>query len=109
MNYRNRALLDLAHRICECQNCGRYTEGCEPAHSNEMAHGKGKSIKAHDCFFAALCHECHAWLDQGRGPDPSRRWSGLDLRGDKMDMWRAACFKTLLLLWQNEWIIVRGA
>jgi hypothetical protein len=107
LNFRNRKLLDLAHRICECQNCGRYTpEGSEPAHSNLMMHGKGVSIKAHDCFFAALCHACHAWLDQGGGDDPSGAYT-CGVR-DKQMMWQAAANKTLLLLWRNGWIKVEA-
>lgn len=104
-NYRNRQLLDLAHRICECQNCGAYSpEGCEPAHSNQQRHGKGKSIKAHDCYFAALCHACHFWLDQSSKMSPCGRWGGH--QADKRDAFHYAADKTLLLLWQNGWIKV---
>lgn len=35
------------------------------AHSNLPEHGKGKSIKAHDCFGFLACAECHAEIDQG--------------------------------------------
>ena len=97
--YRNRALLDLAHGIDTCQNCGTsMPEGCEPAHSNEGAHGKGKGLKAHDCFFAALCHACHAWCDNqgGRGKDPTGVWEW----DEKHDMFVRAMHKTWVLLWQ---------
>lgn len=63
---RDRKLLDLAHKLNDCTRCGKYVpEGLEPAHSNQSIHGKGAGRKAHDHWHAALCHECHAELDQG--------------------------------------------
>ncbi len=35
------------------------------AHSNEGAHGKGMSLKAHDLLGLYLCGECHARYDRG--------------------------------------------
>lgn len=35
------------------------------AHSNLMAHGKGKGLKAEDCFTVWACHKCHTIFDQG--------------------------------------------
>ena len=35
------------------------------AHSNLMEHGKGKSLKAEDCFTVWSCHNCHSLFDQG--------------------------------------------
>jgi hypothetical protein len=35
------------------------------AHSNQIADGKGKGIKASDYRVAALCFSCHMDLDQG--------------------------------------------
>ena len=100
--FRNRRLLDLAHGIDTCQNCGsQRTEGMDPAHSNLDEHGKGKGLKAHDCFWAALCFACHAWLDNsgGRAFDPSGRfhWD----RDGKREMFLRAMHKTWLLLWQT--------
>lgn len=98
IEYRNRKLLDLAHRDDSvCGNCE--SDGpCEPAHSNMMDHGKGKSRKAHDVFHAHLCHRCHVWLDQGTGRDPTDTYSGD--RADKQLMFRRAMDKTLLRLWR---------
>lgn len=94
MNYRNRSLLDLAHHL-PCMHCGQ-GEASEPAHSNQSEHGKGMSLKAHDVYFAALCHTCHARLDQGR-----------DLsRDERRSMWQRAFEKTLLAMWQRGWIKV---
>jgi hypothetical protein len=69
--------------VHDCQHCGAYVEaGCEPAHANGAEWGKGMSMKAGDGFHAALCHSCHAELDQGRAA-----------RVDKRAMWTAAHFK----------------
>lgn len=101
-NYRDRKLLDLAHRVNECQLrlpevCTGYSpDGCEPAHSNQSRHGKGMSIKADDNFHAAACHACHAELDQGR------RFS----RSEKMDFWQAGHDRTMALYWRNGWLKV---
>jgi hypothetical protein len=35
------------------------------AHSNLMEHGKGKSLKAEDCFTVWSCYKCHSLFDQG--------------------------------------------
>lgn len=35
------------------------------AHSNLMAHGKGKGLKAEDCYTVWACHRCHSLFDQG--------------------------------------------
>lgn len=103
-NYRNRKLLDLAHRVQVCQNCGRHTGGCEPAHENGIESGKGFGIKAHDNRHAALCHDCHAWYDQGRGMDPSKIYT--DMKDDKFAMWGRAHRRTYDLYWLEGWLQV---
>jgi hypothetical protein len=35
------------------------------AHSNLMTHGKGKGLKAEDCFSVWACYKCHSLFDQG--------------------------------------------
>lgn len=97
MTYRNRDLLDLAYEL----PCTLRFEGCaggpgEPAHANWMAFGKGKSLKAHDCFFAASCRPCHARLDQGS--DLSRE--------ERQDAWLRGYIETQVLLWERELIRV---
>jgi hypothetical protein len=72
MIYRNRKLLDLAHRIHVCQfklpGCKGYeVDGCEPCHSNQSAHGKGGGIKAADDQHVAGCSNCHRLYDGQRG------------------------------------------
>jgi hypothetical protein len=42
-------------------------------HSNMSLHGKGKSVKAHDCFGFFGCMLCHHDIDQGAGLLASER------------------------------------
>lgn len=95
--YENRALLDAVYQIpCMADwphDCGP----SEPAHSNQERHGKGKSIKAHDCFTAALCRAAHRELDQGR----------MFSREDKFAYWQRAHERTLLELCRRALLIVR--
>ena len=92
MNYRNRDLLDLAYAI----PCQFNLPGCdggvgEPAHSNQSRHGKGGSIKSHDCFFASGCRSCHREVDQGKTMS----------REEKFDVWQRAYERTMLELWRR--------
>lgn len=102
--FRSRKLLDLAEGQ-PCMNCGAEDGTVVAAHSNLSRHGKGKSIKAHDCFVAFLCHRCHSWLDQGCGPDPTMVWS--DMREDKEMMFRHAMDDTMLRLWMNGKVVCK--
>lgn len=91
-HYRDRDLLDSVYEI-ECQfglPCCEGGQG-EPAHSNQSRHGKGGSIKAHDCFVAAGCRACHRELDQGRTMS----------REEKFEAWQRAHERTLLELFQR--------
>jgi hypothetical protein len=69
--FRSREVLNLAYGY----GCMLNFPGCEggdagePAHSNQSCHGKGGSIKAHDCFHVPACRSCHRELDQGRTMD----------------------------------------
>lgn len=103
MNLRVRRLLDLA-RDQVCQNCGVQNGTTVAAHSNLMEHGKGKSIKAADVFSAWLCFDCHSWLDQGRGLDPTHVYT--DSRADKREMFVHAMHRTWLALWEQGLIRV---
>lgn len=58
------------------------------AHSNQLAHGKGKGHKAHD-IVAYLCHRCHLFVDQtGAGNRDARRY-----------IWRAAAIRSVQTYW----------
>lgn len=52
-------------RALPCARCWR--EGMtEVSHSNQLADGKGRGLKSYPWRVAALCHECHAAIDQGK-------------------------------------------
>lgn len=105
MNNRCRKLLDLAHELHDCTNCGAWaTEGCEPAHENGIESGKGFGIKGADNRHAALDHRCHAWYDQGTGLDPSGRFEGT--KEGKAEMWNRAHKRTFDAYWKNGWLKV---
>lgn len=76
MNYRDRALLDMAYDFpCLLQlPCCEGGNG-EPAHSNQALHGKGGAQKAHDCFHVPACRACHRELDQGRTMDREEKFA----------------------------------
>lgn len=97
--FRSRKLLDLA-RGESCVNCGAEDGTIVAAHSNLPEHGKGQSLKSHDCYVAFLCVKCHAWLDQGRGMDPTDVYSCT--RRDKAMMFTRCMDKTTLRLWQRK-------
>ncbi|MDE3023568.1 MAG: hypothetical protein KGI54_17245 [Pseudomonadota bacterium] len=71
MNYRNKKILQSA-RDETCIVCGsRY--GVVWAHSNELTHGKGRGIKAHDLLGLYLCFDHHQWYDSGDAPRDKKR------------------------------------
>lgn len=92
-NYRNPALLRAIHSLpCTARIEGVCEGGYgEPAHSNQSRHGKGKSIKAHDCFVAAMCRACHREIDQGHRLN----------REERNEIWQRAFEATLLMLWDR--------
>jgi len=100
--FRSRKLLDSANGQI-CQNCGADDGTIVCAHSNQMAHGKGKGLKAADCFVAYLCAKCHAWCDQGKGLDPSGNFTEYN----KFDMWNKAHIKTLHEMFKQNIVIVK--
>lgn len=71
MNWRSKKLTESA-RHESCVNCGA-SETVVWAHSNQIVHGKGKGIKAHDLFGAYLCHHCHSELDAGKATKFEKR------------------------------------
>lgn len=102
MNFTHQPLRDLA-RGAPCMFkvpgiCNNDPETSVWCHSNELRHGKGKAIKAHDCFGAIGCSACHAWHDQGRAS-----------RADKIEAFYRAFEGTLLWLWWTGKIAVIGS
>lgn len=100
--YENRALLDLAHRVNDCQIevpevCIGYSpDGCEPCHSNSSIHGKGAARKADDFWHAAGCHACHVEIDQGSRLTQEERQNYMD----------AGIRRTFRLYFVNGWLRV---
>lgn len=90
MIYRNKALLE-AVRASACQVCGREDGTVVAAHSNQLRDGKGRGIKAHDYRIAAMCHRCHAELDQG--PTMTRE--------ERLELWELAHRKTIGWLFET--------
>lgn len=80
--YEDPQLLALAHgRECLLRIpsvCNSDPSTVVAAHSNSGKHGKGRGIKAEDCFTVWACSSCHSWLDQGKGTREERetafRW-----------------------------------
>ncbi len=90
--YRNKKLLETLRDIPICSGCGKHNDGTiVAAHSNLLQHGKGRGIKSHDCFIAALCFSCHAELDSGKNMS----------RKEREDFWRQAYDTTTLWLWSS--------
>lgn len=90
--YRSNNLLKLAQgEKCLLQTSARCLgdEGSTTvaAHSNELRHGKGRGLKAEDCYSVWACYHCHHWLDQG-----SANWQA------KEDAFRQAFLRQL-----REW------
>ncbi len=80
--WRSPQLLQSAqHHSCQADGCGG-THGVVAAHSNSHRHGKGWALKAHDCFVAFLCWQCHTYVDQGKAPKAQREavWMNAWLR-----------------------------
>ena len=70
--YRNAKLL-VACRQLPCQLCEIEDGTVVAAHSNQLADGKGRGIKASDYRVAALCFSCHMDLDQGNKLSKNQR------------------------------------
>ena len=81
---RSKKLME-AYREIPCQNCGIADGTVCGAHSNWLAHHKGKSIKADDSRCAALCARCHSELDQGSHMT----------KDERIELWTAAHERTV--------------
>jgi hypothetical protein len=88
--YRSPKLLK-ACRDLPCAHCGTEDGTVVAAHSNQLAHGKGRGMKAPDYMVAALCFRCHTELDQGK--DLSRE--------ERREYWDDAWQKTIATLFER--------
>jgi len=97
--YRNRRLLNLAHRVTECQFqiegvCqGHSAHGCEPAHSNHYEHGHGSGLKSADDQHCASCRSCHLYYDAHKLP-PEK----------ELDMFNAGRERTFAYYRKMKWL-----
>jgi hypothetical protein len=83
-------------RLAAGQSCTLRLEGCTggpcvSAHSNQAKHGKGRSVKADDCFVAHACDHCHREIDQGKNLT----------RAEKFEAWERGHIETLPRLFRS--------
>lgn len=72
--FRSAELLAMAaEHACTIRLPGCKGGPCVSCHSNQAKHGKGKSVKAHDCFIAFGCSHCHYEIDQGKNLSAAER------------------------------------
>lgn len=93
--FESRKLLDAAAEGV-CQNCGRDDGSIVAAHANEARLGKGKWMKAHDCFHAHLCSQCHGYIDRVRRRDTTGVFG--DTPEDRRECFIRAMHRTWLWL-----------
>ncbi|MGZ5080716.1 MAG: hypothetical protein ACXWG8_10265 [Usitatibacter sp.] len=98
-------LIDCLHKLSErqestCANCG--APGTEPAHANWGEMGKGKGLKAHDCFIAELCHLCHMYVDNQQTQDTTGVYG--NSAEDRKECWTRAYLVTMLRWARRGWI-----
>ncbi len=77
--------------------CNGNPETVVAAHSNQYVHGKGGALKAHDCFVAWACSDCHRELDQGNQLNYEQ----------KAHYWQRGFERTLLAAVEQEILKVR--
>lgn len=79
--YRSKKLLEALREI-PCMHCGADDGTVCAAHRNE---GKGMGLKNSDALVAALCHQCHFELDNGKELT----------KEDRRQMWNKAYINTM--------------
>lgn len=89
----NRTLLDLARgKPCLLQIpyvCNRNPDTTVAAHSNALADGKGKGIKAHSERTVWACGACHYWFDFGPAPKAKKAEWFVDALERQLGEWQA--------------------
>lgn len=85
-----------------CANCGQQDGTVVGAHGNEGIFGKGKGLKAHDCFLAYLCQLCHDYVDHRNPTDRTGVWG--DTQADRRECFRRAMFVTWLRWARRGWV-----
>ena len=96
--FRDDDLLALVRRLpCQVPGCG-HPAPSEPMHSNQLMHGKGRSLKADDSAIAAGCVRCHVAIDSGSKLPYEQR----------IELWNAACVATMSELIKRGWLVVNS-
>ena len=90
--------LTRAAQYFDCQSCGKYRPSV-PAHANWHQYGKGGGLKAHDCYVAFVCQDCHSVID-GK--------CGVLSRNEQREMWEEAWRKTVLLWFESGLVTVKA-
>lgn len=81
-------------RTLPCARC--WKEGpSELSHSNQLIDGKGRGLKSYPWRVAALCHACHAMIDQGKDMP----------KAERIDAWNAAHRWTLGQLFERGLVV----
>ena len=96
MTFRYPKLLEACREL-PCQHCGAEDGTVCAAHSNSLADGKGRAIKAPDSCVASLCFKCHSEIDQGNRMDKEER----------REAWMNAHVKTLRALFETGLVRVK--
>jgi len=94
---RNPHLLSMARgRPCllRTKACSFDNSPTVAAHSNLLAHGKGRGRKADDCYSVWACARCHAWLD-----------SSYEAEFEEKE----AAFMSALVAQADEWKAIAGS
>ena len=106
MTYRDKKLLELAEGMpCLLKvdpNCLGEGDTTVSAHSNLGIHGKGKSIKAEDCYSVWACYHCHTWLDQGKAPKKEKETAWMIGFERQIDQWQEIADNPLIRPWKRE-------
>ena len=104
--YRDPDLLKLAQgQPCILQaldNCLGESETTVAAHSNQLVHGKGRGLKAEDCYSIWACSRCHSWLDQGKGSKIEKNAHFDDRWPYQVYEWKKIYLDPLKKAWKRE-------
>jgi 5-methylcytosine-specific restriction endonuclease McrA len=97
-NFRSHRLKDLANQVPHCMYCKAPNHGqVVLAHSNQLRHGHGLSVKAHDipCY---LCFDCHSKVDG--------RFNATLAMGERMNIFNEGIYQSILWLLQTGRITI---
>lgn len=72
------------------------------AHSNLMEHGKGRGLKAEDCYTVWACFPCHHQLDQGKMEYEDKERAFWNAFQRQVDQWIEIAQNPLLKPWKQQ-------